>query len=306
MANDTMRKSHAAALSIAAAFTTLGLNLAAFLLTGSAGLLSVALETLVNVAAALMTYLAVRISARPADLDHRYGHEKVEDLSAGIEGMLILATVISIVYVSVKKFIHPEPLQHLGIGIALGGASALVNFLVATVMLKIARKEDSPALDADAHHLLSDVLTQVGVLAGVALVWLTSWVWLDPLIGLVVAASITLVGLKIVSRSGEHLLDFALPPEEEKKILDVLSKPRPNVLNFHAFRTRKAGNRRFVEFHLVVPGEMTVEEAHSLCNEIESDIQALWPGSVSVTIHVEPKGEEKGDITQCDDEVISM
>ncbi len=306
MVNDAMKKSHAAALSIAAAFTTFGLNLIAFLLTGSAGLLSVALETLVNVAAALMTYLAVRISARPADLDHRYGHEKVEDLSAGIEGMLILATVISIVYVSIKKFIYPEPLHHLGTGIVLGGASALVNFLTATVMLRVARREDSPALDADAHHLLSDVLTQVGVLAGVALVWLTNWAWLDPLIGLVVAASITSVGLKIVSRSGEHLLDFALPPEEEKKILEVLSKPRPNALNFHALRTRKAGNRRFVEFHLVVPGEMTVEEAHSLCNDIENDIRALWPGSVSVTIHVEPKGEEKSDITQCDDEVISM
>ncbi len=301
-----MQKSHAAVLSVAAALVTLGLNLLAYWLTGSAGILSVALETLVNVASALMTYVAVRISARPADLDHRYGHEKVEDLSAGIEGMLILATVLSIVYVSIEKFVHPAPLQNLDIGIPLGVASALVNFATAQAMLKVARREDSPALNADAHHLLSDVLTQVGVLAGVTLAWLTDWRWLDPLIGLAVAFEIARVGIKIVSKSGEHLLDFALPPEEESEIVSILSRPRPNALNFHALRTRKAGNRRFVEFHLVVPGEMTVEEAHSLCNDIEEEIRALWPDSVSVTIHVEPEGEEKGEITECDDEVISM
>jgi cation diffusion facilitator family transporter len=299
-----MKKSHAAALSIAAAIVTLGFNLLAYLLTGSAGILSVALETLVNVAAAVMTFLAVKISSRPADLDHRYGYEKVEDLSAGIEGVLILGTVISIVYVSIRKVLHPAPLQHVDVGLLLAGVSAMINFLVTQAMLRVARREDSPALNADAHHLLSDVLTQVGVIAGVALAWFTGWNWLDPLTGLAVAASIALVGLKIVSASGEHLLDYALPPEEESSIVKILTRPRPNALNFHALRTRKAGKRRFVEFHLVVPEDMTVKEAHTLCNEIEDEIRDLWSGSVSVTIHVEPEGEEKENLTECDDETI--
>ncbi len=287
-----LTKSHAAALSVMAAVTTLLLNLIAYWLTGSVGLLATALETLVNVVSAIMTLLAVRIASKPADFDHRYGHGKVEDLSATIEGSLILASVVGIVYSSVERLLHPRPLEQLGVGLVIGMVAALVNFTVAQVMLRSAGK-DSPAINADAHHLLSDVTMQVGVLVGVGLVKLSGWGWLDPVVGLAVAVVIASVGIRLMFRSGGDLLDYALPPEEEKRVIEVLERPREKALNIHALRTRKAGSRRFIDFHLVVPRQMSVEDAHALCEEIESELNALWPGNTSITIHVEPEGEER-------------
>ncbi len=282
----------AALLSVSGALITFSLNFGAYRLTGSVGLLATALETLVNVATAMMTVAAVSIASRPADFDHRYGHEKVEDLSAAIEGSLILASVVGITYASINRLLHPKLIGQLGAGLAVGALAAAINFIVAQVMLRSAG-EDSPAINADAHHLLSDVLAQVGVLAGVGLVKLSGWLWLDPLVGLAMAFLIMRVGLKLVRHSGEELLDFAIPPDEEKLIMEVLSRPRKKALNIHALRTRKAGNRRFIDFHLVVPRKMFVEDAHDLCEEIERELNELWPGNTSVTIHVEPEGEEK-------------
>jgi cation diffusion facilitator family transporter len=287
-----LTKSRAAALSVLAAVTTLLLNLFAYWLTGSVGLLATALETLVNVASAVMTLVAVRIASRPADVDHRYGHGKVEDLSATIEGSLILASVVGIAYSSVERLLHPRPLEQVAAGLTVGAIAAAVNFTVARLMLRSAGK-DSPAIDADAHHLLSDVTMQAGVLAGVGLVKLSGWAWLDPLVGLAVAAVIARIGARLIFRSGGDLLDFALPSEEQRKVIEVLERPREKALNIHALRTRKAGNQRFIDFHLVVPRQMSVEEAHALCEEIEEELNALWPGSTSVTIHVEPEGEER-------------
>ncbi len=287
-----LTKSHAASLSVAAAVTTLLLNLFAYWLTGSIGLLATALETLVNVVSAVMTLVAVRIASRPADFDHRYGHGKVEDLSATIEGLLILASVVGIVYSSVERLLRPRPLEQVGTGLAIGTLAAVINFAVAQVMLRSAG-EDSPAINADAHHLLSDAVMQVGVLAGVGLVRLFGWAWLDPAVGLAVAVLIARVGIHLIFRSGGDLLDFALPQEEERKVVEVLERPREKALNVHALRTRKAGSQRFIDFHLVVPKQMSVEEAHALCEEIEAELNVLWPGNTSVTIHVEPEGEER-------------
>ncbi|NPA91789.1 MAG: cation transporter [Chloroflexi bacterium] len=280
----------AALLSVAAGVITLLLKLVAYLLTGSVGLLADAAESTVNVMAAGVTLWAITVAGRPPDASHHYGHEKVEYFSSGFEGSLILVAAGGIILSALPRLFHPVPLQHVDVGLVIAVLASLINGLVARYLLHVARRVDSIALRADAHHLLTDVWTSLGVVAGVALTWLTGWYILDPLIALIVALNIVRVGIQLLKASAEGLMDRALPPEEIARIREVIEEEAPGT-PYHALRTRKSGPRRFVDLHLLVPGSMSVREAHRLADRIETRIRQLYPQSV-VTIHIEPVEEQ--------------
>lgn len=285
-----------ALLSIAAAIVTLVMKFGAFYLTGSVSLFSDAAESLVNLAAGLMAFWMLTIAARPADAGHAYGHDKAEYFSSGVEGALILVAAISIVYAAVERFIHPAPLSHLGPGLLVSGLAALVNLAVARMLLKAARKHDSITLEADARHLLTDVWTSVGVLGGLAVIMFAppAWQVLDPIMAVAVALNIVLTGVSLLRRSLDGLMDAALPEQEIRSIEAIISAALPTGASFHDLRSRKAGPRRFVEFHLLVPGETSVRVSHELCDRIEDAIGREL-AQISVIIHVEPTETHSGE-----------
>ncbi len=278
-------------LSIGAAFTTILLKFIAFLLTGSVGLLSDAMESLVNLVGASGALLALTIAARPADKTHPYGHNKVEYFSSGLEGGLIMVAAGAITWAATGRLLHPAQLESVGIGLAVSMAATLVNFVVARILLKVGRQEDSIVLEADGKHLMTDVVTSVGVVLGVVLVALTGWLWLDPVVALAVAANIIFEGSKLVKRSLNGLVDLALPEEEvnqiRKIIGSVLTQSENQSLQYHGLRTRKSGSVRFVDLHLLTPGNWTVRQAHEYAENIEAKIKAQFK-EVETTIHVEP------------------
>jgi cation diffusion facilitator family transporter len=273
-------------LSIAAALLTIGLKTAAYVLTGSVGLLSDALESLVNLAGAIMALGMLTIAARPADEDHAYGHGKAEYFSSGVEGTLILIAAISIAVTAVIRLLHPRPLEQLGLGLAVSVAASLVNLAVALVLLRAAKQNDSITLKANAQHLLTDVWTSVGVVAGVGAVAVTGWQQLDPIVALIVAGNIIWTGVGIVRDSISGLMDRALPAEELKIVRDILEKLRQDGIEYHDLRTRQAGSCRFVSLHVLVPGKWTVHRGHELLERIEADIRGALP-SVEVITHLE-------------------
>jgi cation diffusion facilitator family transporter len=273
-------------LSIAAAVATMGLKTAAYVMTGSVGLLSDALESLVNLAGALMALAMLTIAARPADEDHAYGHGKAEYFSSGVEGALILVAAVSIAVAAAGRLIHPRPLERIGLGLAVAVVASLVNLAVALVLLRAARRHQSITLQANAHHLLTDVWTSAGVLAGVGAVAVTGWQRLDPLIALIVAGNIVRTGVRIVRESVSGLMDTALPADEQNIIRDVLEQLKPAGVEYHDLRTRRAGPRRFVSVHVLVPGAWTVQRGHDLLERIESDIRCALP-EVEVLTHLE-------------------
>jgi len=277
----------AALLSVGAGLLTLFLKFGAYFLTGSVGLLSDATESLVNLTAAVVAFAAISIAARPPDVSHPYGHEKAEYFSSGLEGGLILAAAAGIVYAAGLRLLHPAPLHHVDVGLAIALAASLVNLGVARVLLRIGRQVDSIALVADSQHLMTDVWTSVGVVVGVGLAGLTGWYVLDPLIAIGVAVHIVLVGIELVRRSIGGLMDRALPDEEIAIIRQILADEAGEATPYHGLRTRKSGPRRFIDLHLLVAGTLTVKEAHDLAERIEHRLETQWPGSV-VTIHVEP------------------
>lgn len=275
-------------LSIAAAVATILLKGGAWWLTGSVGLLSDAIESLVNLAGALMALAMLTLAALPADGKHRYGHGKAEYFSSAFEGLLIFLAAISIAYAAVLRLLHPAPLEALGVGMAISVLASLINLATARVLLSVGRRYHSITLEADAHHLLTDVWTSAGVLVGIALVWLTGWLWLDPLMALLVAVNILWTGWRLLSRSAEGLMDASLPEEDVKTIEAVLARYRAQGLDFHALRTRMAGSRAFVSFHVLVPGNWTVQEGHNWSERIEEEVRTALP-RVHVTTHIEPK-----------------
>lgn len=283
----------AARLSLLVALWVLGLKAWAYLLTGSVALLSDALESTVNVAAALLALLAIRFAQRPPDETHPFGHSKAEYFSAVLEGVLVVLAALLIAKESLPRLLHPRPLGDLGPGLLVSLLASLINGLLAWHLLRQGRRLRSPALTADGYHVLSDVLTSLGVLAGVSLAWATGvWV-LDPLLALLVAGNILLMGFRLVRQSVGGLMDEGLSPEEVGRIRRTIAEALGGrALEVHDLKTRKAGNRSFLEFHLVVPGSMTVEEAHRLCDELERALAESFPG-LAVTIHVEPEGEGK-------------
>jgi cation diffusion facilitator family transporter len=275
-------------LSIVAAVVTVGLKGAAYWLTGSVGLLSDALESLINLAAALTAFWSLWYAARPVDESHTYGHEKIEYFSSGLEGGLILVASAGIAWAAIERLlINPRPVHDLGIGLAISLVAALINGGVAVVLLRVARQYGSIVLEADGKHLLTDVWTSVAVLVGLGLVWLTGWQPLDPLIALLIAVNILWTAFDLMRRSFNGLMDHALPADELVRIRETIRARLGPDMDHHALRTRQAGTRRFADFHLLVPGRFTVRQAHDLSHQIEDDLVAALPG-LEVTVHIEP------------------
>lgn len=279
-----------ALLSIATSIVTLALKFGAYFLTGSVSLFSDAAESLVNLTAGLVAFAALTVASRPADEDHCYGHDKAEYFSSGVEGALIMVAALAIIYAAIERFFHPAALHQLGIGLFISLLAAGANFVTARIMLKVAKAHDSITLEADAQHLLTDVWTSVGVVGGLAVVMFTppSWQILDPIIAVVVALHIVKTGVELMRRSYDGLMDVALPLEEIAAIENLVRAELPADATFHALRTRKAGPRRFIDFHLLLPQQTTVQASHLLCDRIEAAI-ARNLNKTSVTIHVEPK-----------------
>jgi len=274
-------------LSIAAALITLGLKSVAYWLTGSVGLLSDAVESIVNLVAALTAIICLWYAARPVDPSHTYGHEKIEYFSSGLEGVFILIAAVSIAWYAVLRLLQPQPLEGLAIGTALALAATVVNFVVARLLLRVGRQAQSIILEADGQHLMTDVLTSLGVVVGLIMVKITGWEILDPLIALLVASNILWTGLKLMASSFNGLMDHALPEAEQVLVRTAVDKILPRDVTYHALRTRQAGARRFADFHLLVPGAWSVQKAHDLTGQVEDAIKIALPG-IEVTVHIEP------------------
>lgn len=275
-------------MSIAAAVATIALKATAWLLTGSVGFLSDAAESIVNVVGALVALIAVRVSVRPPDDDHAYGHEKAEYLSAGAEGALILAAAVGIAWVAVARLLDPQPLSDVGVGVAVSAVAAGLNLIVATLLIRVGREQRSITLEADGRHLMTDVWTSIGVIVGVIAVLLTGWERLDPIIALLVALNIVRTGIQLLGRSAGGLMDHSLGPAEQAEIQAVLDAHREDGVEFHALRTRQAGRRAFVSLHLLVPGAWTVQQGHDLAERVERDLRERLPYATVFT-HVEPR-----------------
>jgi cation diffusion facilitator family transporter len=275
-------------LSIVAALSTIALKTAAFALTGSVGLLSDAMESVVNLVAAVVALVALTIAARPADEQHQYGHSKAEYFSAGAEGLMILVAAAAIIASATSRLIHPRPLTQVGVGVAVSVVAAAVNGAVAYVLLRAGRRHRSITLTADGRHLLTDVWTSVGVVFGVTAVALTGWHRLDPLVALGVGVNIVVSGWRLVRHSVGGLMDSALPPDDHAAIEVVLRGYRQaEGIQFHALRTREAGARRFVSVHVLVPGSWTVQAGHDLLERLEADLRVAL-GGAQVFTHLEP------------------
>jgi cation diffusion facilitator family transporter len=277
-------------LSIGAALATMALKTVAYFLTGSVGLLSDAMESLVNLAGALMALSMLTVAARPADEDHPYGHGKAEYFSAGVEGTLIIIAAASIAYAAIQRLMHPRALEQLGLGLAVSVVASLVNLVVALVLLKAAKANRSATLSANAHHLLTDVWTSAGVLVGVGAVAITGWQKLDPLVAIAVAVNIVWTGSRIVRESVSGLMDAALPAAEQEILRKVLESYAGEGVHYHALRSRQSGARRFVSLHVLVPAEWTVQHGHDTLERIEADIRRALP-PITVFTHLEPIGD---------------
>ena len=276
-----------ALLSIAAALLTIGLKSSAYLLTGSVGLLSDAIESLVNLAAAVMALLLIGVAERPPDVDHAFGHTKAEYFSSGIEGGLILVAAVGIGWSAWQKLLDPQPLENIGIGLLVAVVASAINLGVAVTLLRAGRRYRSITLEADAKHLLTDVYTSAGVIVAVALVYFTGWLILDPIIGLLVAVNIVWSGVQLMRRSAMGLMDSALSPAEVAEIDKTLRPFREQGIEFHALRTRQAGTRRFMSVHVLMPGTWTIKHGHQVADSIESALSRALPGMVAST-HLEP------------------
>jgi cation diffusion facilitator family transporter len=274
-------------LSIAAAIATILLKGVAWQITGSVGLLSDAVESFVNLAGALMALWMLTLAALPADESHAHGHGKAEYFSSAFEGFLILLAAFSIGYAALARFINPQPLEAVGVGLLVSVAASIINFATARTLMAVGHQHNSITLEADARHLMTDVWTSAGVITGVGLVWLTGWLWLDPAIALLVAANIIWTGWQLMQRSAAGLMDVSLPAEKLRQIEAVLAGYRAQGLDFHALRTRQAGSRAFATVHVLVPGKWTVQEGHDWAERIEADIRQVVPHAHVMT-HLEP------------------
>jgi len=278
-------------LSVAAAVATIALKLVAAAITGSVGFLSDALESVVNLVAALVGLWAVRLAARPPDLGHHFGHGKAEYLSAAVEGALIFVAAGAILWTSVQRLLDPIPLERPGLGLVLSTGASLVNLAVGVALVRVGRRERSPALSADGRHLLTDVATSAGVLVGVALVAILRWEVLDPIVALLVGINILWTGWRLLQRSVTGLLDAAIAPEDLDLVRDLLDRYRAEgPVDFHELRTRESGRQRFVYVHLLVPDDWTVKRGHDLAEALTDDIATVLPGARSF-VHIEPIGD---------------
>lgn len=288
-----MTPTRTARLGLVVSLAVLALKVVAYRLTGSVSLYSDALESVVNVAAAGVALVAIRVAATPPDENHPYGHTKAEYFSAVIEGALIVFAAVEIVRAAWGRFAAPVALDVGAAGIAFAVAATLLNGAWASVLVRTGRRHRSPALVADGRHLWSDVVSTVGVLAGIALAVATGWWILDPLLAVAVAVNVVIVGVRLIRESVGGLMDESVPPAELETIRTAVLAAMDEALEAHALRARRAGSHTFVEFHLVMPGAATVEASHALCDRLEAAVHAAVEGS-SVTIHVEPESKAKG------------
>lgn len=274
-------------LSVGAALLTIGIKFAAYLVTGSVGLLSDALEGIVNLVAALVVLITLKIVEQPPDEIHQYGHDKAEYFSSGIEGTLIIIASLSILAASIQRLLKPQPIEQIGLGLFLALAASGINFFVGQLLIRTGKKHDSITLEADGKHLMSDVWTSVGVVIGVTFAAITGLDWLDPVIALLVGLKIGWEGLLIFRRSTEGLMDAAIAPQEKTIVENVLNEYCQDGIEWHALRTRQSGARRFISVHILVPGSWTIQQGHDLAEHIEDDIRRQI-NHCSVFTHVEP------------------
>ncbi len=290
----TRRKTRAASVSVISNMVLILGKVAAGLAIGSVSILSEAIHSGVDLIAALIALTAVRVSGKAADRDHPFGHGKAENVAGTVEAVLIFGAAIWIIWEAIDRLRHPAPMGHLGWGVAVMGISAVVNLLVSRWLMRVGKETDSVALQADAVHLSTDVWTSFGVMAGLALIWLgqlifpgTNLDWLDPVCAMAVAVLILHAAWELTRQAGRDLFDARLSDEEESSIRTAIERTAPEACELHDLRTRRAGAQRFVELHLVVPGEMTVEASHAATDRAEAAIEAIYPGT-HVSIHVEP------------------
>ncbi|HPT32416.1 MAG TPA: cation diffusion facilitator family transporter [Prolixibacteraceae bacterium] len=290
MAKSSLRKY--VYLSIAAAVTTIAIKITAYFLTNSVGLLSDGLESCVNLVAAVVALFLLTLSEKPADEEHAFGHSKAEYFSSAIEGGLIVVAAVAIIWSALPRLVDPLPVENVGIGILVATGASVINMLVALVLIRNGRKHHSITLEADGKHLMTDVITSAGVLIGVGLVQLTGWLILDPIVAIGVALNIVWTGYQLMKRSAMGLMDTSIPEEEEKYVRGIIDRFKGEKIGFHALKTRQAGQRKFISFHLLVPDEWSIKQGHDLSENIEQEIRNLFPGSlVTVFTHMEPAGD---------------
>ncbi len=274
-------------ISIGAALTTMALKFGAWGVTGSVGLLSDALESTVNLAAAILMLIALLVAAQPPDENHQYGHEKAELFSAAAEGAMIVVAASLIVWTAIDRLLHGRPIESIGVGLAVSGVAAAINLAVALVLLRAGRRHRSQALTADGHHLLTDVYTSIGVVVGVLAVGLTGWQQLDPIVALAVGVNIVFAGVRLLWGSVTGLMDPPLAAAEQAAVAAVFDRHRADGIAFHALRSRLAGHRRFLSVHVLVPGDWTVSAGHHLLEQLEADLRASVE-HLTVFTHLEP------------------
>jgi cation diffusion facilitator family transporter len=273
-------------LSIAVAILTIGLKTAAYFITNSVGLLSDALESIVNLVGALMALGMLTIAARPADENHTYGHSKAEYFSSGVEGTLILVAAISIAYAAIQRLITPKPLEQVGIGLIVSVIASLANLGVALILKRTGKQYNSISLTSNSHHLMTDVWTSGGVLIGIGAVVITEWQVLDPIIAILVALNIVWTGVGIIRQSVSGLMDSALPKETIEVIQKILDNQKEKDVKFHALRTRQSGSLKIISMHVLVPGKWTVDQGHKFVTQVEYEINKAIANSVIFT-HLE-------------------
>lgn len=276
-----------ALLAILAAAATMALKFLAYYLTGSVGLLSDAVESTANLVAAMTALFAVWFAARPVDRTHNYGHEKVEFFAGGIEGFLILFAAVSIAFIAIQRLRNPHELEGIGLGLVIAIVASAINFAVSRILVNAGRRYHSVALEADGRHLMTDVVTSAGVVAGLILVRITGIAWLDPVLALLIALNILWTGYSLIRTSVDGLMDKALPEEDVAALRQAIEAELEPGEYYHALRTRRAGSRDFVDFHLLVPGELTVQRAHEVTHRLEEAVVSALPRA-EVTVHVEP------------------
>jgi len=279
-------------LSIGAAIATILLKGTAWWVTGSVGLLSDAAESLVNLVAAIVALVALRVAIKPPDRNHNYGHSKAEYFAAAVEGLMIFVAAAVILVASVQRFLDPQPLENVGLGLVVSVVASVLNGSVAWVLLRAGKKHRSITLTADGKHLLTDVWTSVGVIIGVLLVSLTGWERLDPIVGFLVGLNILYTGWGLIRASTAGLMDVSLPAEDNVRIRAIIERFTSDDITFHAFRTRESGHRRFMEMHLLVPGDWTVKRGHDLAEDITDALLTEYP-DLRVSMHIEPKEDPR-------------
>ena len=280
-------------LAIATAVLTVLLKGSAWAITGSVGLLSDAAESMVNLVAAIVGLGSLTIAARPADDNHHFGHGKAEYFSAALEGIMVFVAAASIIYLGIERLLNPRPLESLGIGLAISMVAAVANGIVGRILIGVGTRHRSITLRADGKHLMTDVYTSVGVVAGLGLAWITGWNWMDPVVAILVGVNILVTGYRLISESTAGLMDVSLSPEDNARIHAILdAHVEKGRIEFHAVRTRESGALQFMEMHMLVPGAWTVLRGHDAMEDLIEEIVAEFP-AMRVTGHLEPVSDPR-------------